>query len=152
MGAICSRLLPESILLDPPDRDKVSLLRRLVDSLAEAGIISETETLMQEVLAREELAPTALGFGCAIPHAQSEMFTKTIIAIARLRTPIESWSPESDPVSLVFLMVGPKNSASLHIRLLSKLARLLHDTEFRESLLAAETVEDLLDILDKKEE
>ena len=38
---------------------------------------------------------------------------------------------------LLFLLAGPRDSAAVHLRLLSKLARLLSDPEFRRALLDA---------------
>lgn len=151
MGAISNRLSTKCIVLDPLIEQKEEVLRILAQTLVDSGVLSDANALLQEILEREELAPTALGYGCAIPHAHSSTLTETHLAAARITPPLDFWNQEADNISLVFLMVGPKNSAGLHIKLLSKLARLLHDEDFRNSLLEAPTTEQFYEIIYKKD-
>ncbi len=152
MGSICERLLPECVLLDPQERGKESIVRRLVDMLAQVHDISDTEQLVNDIMKREELGSTCIGSGCAVPHAHSSTLDTTIVAAARLSPPQDFAAPDGEPVSLVFLMAGPDTSASLHIRLLSKLARLLYDNAFRGELREVETAEGFRQLMCRKEE
>ncbi len=154
MGGICKRLPAECILLDchDPAAEKEPIIRRLVEALAQVHGISDADQLVRDIMEREELASTCLGFGCAVPHAHSPILKNTVIAAARLNPPLNFDAPDNEPVSLVFLMVGPENSAVLHLKLLSKLARLLHDAGFREELLKAETQEAFHQLICRKDE
>ncbi|MDA3832982.1 MAG: PTS sugar transporter subunit IIA [Spirochaetales bacterium] len=152
MGGICKRMLPECVVLNPPGQDKESIIRELVGLLTKAYEITDSEQLVSDILEREELTSTCLGFGCAVPHAHSVALNTTIIAAARLDPPRDFDTPDGEPVSLVFLLAGPEHSAGLHIRLLSKLARLLHDPAFREKLRSAEHAEEFHRLICQKDE
>lgn len=152
MGEICTRLLPECVLLDPDVSDKEALVRSLVDLLAEAHGLDDAQTLVEDILEREELGSTCLGFGCAIPHAHSDVLESTLLAAARLTPPLDFEAPDEEPVSLVFLLAGPRGNAGLHIKLLSKLARWLHNPEFRDALRGAKSREAFYRLLCREDE
>ncbi|MGM0432032.1 MAG: PTS sugar transporter subunit IIA [Spirochaetota bacterium] len=151
MGGICTKLLPENIVLDPTQQGKEDVISLLVGILQKSYQIDDAKQLINDILDREQLASTCLGFGCAVPHAHSSSVQSTMIAAARLTPPQDFQAPDGEPVSLVFLLAGPKNSAGIHIRLLSKLARLLHDPHFRKDLREAEQVRDFYDSICRKD-
>ena len=151
MGGICTRLLPEAVLMDPPEGTKEEIIRRLVGMLEKAGVITDPDTLTRDVFDREKIGTTCIGHGCAVPHAHSQAVESTVFAAARLNPPRDFDACDEEPVFLVFLMAGPPRSGNLHIRLLSKLARLLNDASFREDLFRADTAEEFYRIVCAKE-
>jgi len=116
---------------------KADAIAVLVDLLAKSGKTADRDGLLRAVLDREALAPTGLGDDCAIPHAQTDAVDSTSLAAIRLVDPIDFGAPDGTPARLVFLIVGPKDSASVHLRLLSRLARVLCDPDFRDGALSA---------------
>ena len=151
MGGICTRISPESIFVNLRETGKEGLVRTLVDALSRLHAVSETGILVKDIMEREDLATTCIGLGCAVPHAHSAAVKTTMIAAASLDPPLNLETPDGEPVSLVFLIAGPEDSAALHIRILSKLARLLHDPVFREDLKNAEQPEDFFDRICRKD-
>jgi mannitol/fructose-specific phosphotransferase system IIA component (Ntr-type) len=151
MEGICKRLAPECVLLDIQVEDKRSAVSAMANSLATHYSFSNVEELVADILAREQLASTCLGFGCAVPHAHSAGLETTYIGAARLSPPLVDETPDDQPVTLMFLLVGPPGRASLHLKLLSKLARLLHDGELRDKLLGATTQKEFLNSICEKE-
>lgn len=135
MSLICNMIAPDCVLLDLEAGSKEDVIQVLVDVLAKAGHVADTKLLFKDVMTREALASTGLGYGCAVPHAHSAALDKTVLAVARLKTALDFNAPDGLPVRLVFLMAGPKDSAGLHLKLLSKLARLLHDNSLRGQLM-----------------
>lgn len=151
MGVLCSLISSRRVLIDPDVRDKADLIRKLVEALALERQVTDADQLYRDVMDREELSSTALGLGCAIPHAHSSGIGTTLLAAAKLARPVEFDAAESKPVSLVFLMAGPQRSSRLHLTILSKLARFLHDPQLREQLLAAADAEAFCRLLCEKE-
>lgn len=151
MEGIGKRLQPACILLDLQETDKKAVISKLVETLQSCYPIVAPEKLIEDILARESLASTCLGSGCAVPHAHSIGLKSSYIAAARLATPMELETPDEEPVSLVFLLVGPPQKASLHLKLLSRLARLLHDEQFRADLEQATTPQEFLAAIGDKE-
>lgn len=152
MGAISVKLKPECILMDPADTGKEDLYRHMIETLAAAHKIKNTDRLFESVLKREEMISTCIGNGCAVPHCHSDLLEKTIFAAARLSPPRDFDTPDGLPVSLVFLMAGPDKDTAVHLKLLSKLSRLLHDPRFREELENARDAEEFHRILSLKDE
>ncbi len=151
MGALCERLSARCILLDPPAKDKDGVIRCLIEALAKCRTIQDPEKLLGEVLERERLISTCVGKGCAMQHANSGTVDTTALAVARLDPAQDYGAPDGIPVSLVILMVGPMTNVGLHLKLLSKLARLLHDDSFRTELLAAGMPSAFHDLVCRKE-
>ena len=134
IGAVFS---PSCAAVDVSAASRIEAITALVDLLAAAGKAPDRDALLHSVMDREMLAPTGLGDDCAIPHAQTDAVAETAIAAVRLRDPVDFGAPDGTPARLVFLIVGPKDSAALHLKLLSKLARVLCNPDFRARALAA---------------
>jgi mannitol/fructose-specific phosphotransferase system IIA component (Ntr-type) len=125
------------VAVDVRAADKEEAIRALVRIADSAAAVKDPELLIQDILERERLAPTGLGESCAVPHAHSDGIADTRLVFARLAAPIDFGAPDDKDARLVVLMAGPRDSAGLHLKLLSKLARMLHDAEFRAAALAA---------------
>lgn len=141
MGMLSKLIAPECVVLNVDKPTKAEVIGLLVDTLKASGALADTKLLFKDIMKREELASTGLGFGCAVPHAHSAALDKTVVSVARLSHPLDFGSPDGELVRLVFLMAGPKDSAGLHLKLLSKLARLLHDPQLRQELMTVETAD-----------
>jgi fructose-specific phosphotransferase system IIA component len=116
---------------------KDEVLAAAVDCLGKSGVVPDKGKLLSEVRARELLSSTGIGEGVAVPHALCDSIGETVMSVLRLAEPIDFASVDGQPVDLVFLMAGPRGDTANHLKLLSKLARLLHDEEFRKAARAA---------------
>lgn len=133
------------VRLDIEATDKENLLSRLVDVLVETGRIRDADALMRLLLKREQYMSTGIGGGIAIPHAQIEDIEKLVIVFARTRQPIDFQALDSQPVDLVFMLVGSR-SASGYVKLLARVGRLLQNESFKERLRQARTPQDVIDV------
>ncbi len=137
MASLREYLDPACVAVDVQADDKESAIRALVRIAESARAVKDPELLIRDILERERLAPTGLGESCAVPHAHSDGIADTRLVFARLARAVDFGAPDDKDARLVVLMAGPKDSAGLHLKLLSKLARILHDENFRASALAA---------------
>ena len=87
---------------------------------------------------REKLGSTALGCGVAIPHGRIKTLREPICAFVKTQTPIPFEAPDGQPVRLVFAMLVPEHATEAHLQILSELAQMFSDPEFRDALLATE--------------
>jgi len=152
MLTIHSLLTPETVLINPEAEDKAMLVKMMIAALGSCGKVTDLEKLYLDVMTREDLSSTGLGYGCAVPHAHSDAVTDTVIAAVVTDQGIDFNSPDGDPARLIFLIVGPKHHTRLHLKLLSKMARFLHDQDFRENLKQARTPGDFLNLLTERED
>ena len=109
----------------------------------QAGLLFENlhgvarSTVTDNLFARERLGSTGLGQGIAIPHGRVKGLREAVGAFVRARAPIPFDAPDSRPVSLVFVLLVPERATDVHLQLLSELAQMFSDREFRTQLAAA---------------
>jgi fructose-specific phosphotransferase system IIA component len=132
-------------------KTKDEALVAAVDYLVKSGVVPSRDKLLAEVRARELLSSTGIGEGVAVPHALCDSITETVMSVVRLSKPIDFASVDGQPVDLVFLMAGPRGDTSNHLKILSKLARLLHDADFRKAARAAADGAELARLLFEKD-
>lgn len=128
---------PDLIAIEVPARDKEDLLARLVDLLVQSERVRDSETLMRELLKRESVMSTGIGGGIAIPHALTNDIEHLVIVFGRTDRPLDFQALDGQPVDLVFMLVGPKSAASLYVKLLARVSRLLQSESFKERLRQA---------------
>jgi fructose-specific phosphotransferase system IIA component len=145
-------ILDEScIALDLEISDKTSLVRKLVDILEEAGVVTDKEEVIQRVLERENLMSTGIGGGVAIPHAQCRGAERLAIALARTKEGVDFDALDSKPVRLFFLIVGPEEKGG-YVRILARISRLLYTGDLQRSLYRAETPRQAIETIRTEEE
>ena len=86
---------------------------------------------------RESTHSTAWGGGIAVPHARVRGLSRSVVAVARLASPIEYGAPDGCPVDLLVVLLSPADEPGEHLRLLARLARRLRDSSVAAKLRAA---------------
>lgn len=142
---IFSLLSSETILHNLTVADKEELLNRLVDRLSEQVNERQLESIRRAVFEREAIMSTGVGKGLAIPHGKAPGVTDSHACFALLSEPVEYDSIDGEPVRIAFLLVGPESKNSMHIKLLSRISRLMNSRSFRERLLECGSAEEVLD-------
>ncbi len=90
------------------------------------------EELQNVLLAREQLASTAIGNGIAIPHPRSPIVvgvTQPLVTIAFLQKPVDFGALDGRPVHTLFVTLS--TTVRLHLQILSHLMFVLQDAPFR---------------------
>ncbi len=147
-----SELLNENnVLLNVEAKDKYELIDKLIDVVASSGKVLDKEKVRNCVYEREKILSTGVGKGFAVPHGKTDAVTDIVLAFAITKEPLDYEALDNQPVRLVMLMVGKDSLISSHIKLLSRISRLMNNDEFRESLLNAKTKEEVLEIFRKEE-
>lgn len=109
----------------------------------QAGLLFENHqgisrsAVFDSLFARERLGSTGLGQGIAIPHGRIKGLKEAAGAFIRLATPVQFDAPDGRPVSMLFVLLVPEQANEQHLQLLSELAQMFSDSQFRESLLSA---------------
>jgi fructose-specific phosphotransferase system IIA component len=130
---------------------KEQILSNLVQLLAQRGKIQRIDTLLESLMEREGLGSTGIGHGVAIPHGRSRDVAAPAIAFARSEQEVDFDSIDGQPTRIFFLLVAPENGSNEHLHLLAKIARLMRDSETRESLLTLESGQQVLDLFSQRE-
>lgn len=137
------------IVFDIPATSKNDVLLTLVKQLKEAGKITDVEKFYEDVLAREAICPTAIGFDMGMPHGKTENVISPAVCFGRLSAPV-LWNEESGEMANIVIMIAvPKTEESnIHIKILSSLSRQLMHEEFRDKLLNS-SADEVFELLDK---
>jgi nitrogen PTS system EIIA component len=123
------------------------LARRLVDRSG-----GDYDDVYRCVMRREQELSTGIGFGVAIPHGRSPTLAELGVVAGVATAPVPFDALDGQPVRLFFMSVGPESAAGQHIKVLSRIARLIRHEELRERLLRAHTAEDFQQALLRAEE
>lgn len=149
---IADILDPACICLNMEAKDKVSVLNQMVDLLALNGKVHDRATLATVILDRERLMSTGIGNGVALPHGKTNVVDRSMAALATLRTPIDFDALDDKPVSIILLLVGTEGNVGVHLRLLSRISRMVGSEQFRTSLLNTKSIENVMTLLGTHEE
>ena len=124
--------------------DKQSALGEVVRLLRLPDEV-DREFLLRVLMAREAIAPTAVGDGIAIPHVRNPVvlhIARPAIALCFLDQPIPYGAMDGKPVHLLFMIISPTTRAHLH--LMSKLSFVLRDPKVRRALRNQDSRQSLL--------
>ena len=145
-------LKPESIALGiAPLASKEEAIRLLADCMEKGGNLSDKEQYIKDVLAREESGTTGLGDGIATPHAKSAGVTAAGLAAMTIPEGMDFAAMDGNPSRLFFMIAAPDAANDEHIQILSKLATMIMDPDFKEALIQAKSVDAFRKLIDDKE-
>jgi fructose-specific phosphotransferase system IIA component len=148
-----SELLNKDVIIsDLKGNKKEEVINELIDLFKDDTRVEDVEKVRSAVLDREKIMSTGVGKGFAIPHGKTNSITDIIAAFGKTKNPIDYEALDNQPVHLVFLLVGKDNLVSKHIKLLSRISRMMNKDDFRNRLLEAGTSEEILEIFNKEEE
>lgn len=107
---------------------KKQLLQLLAEKAAAVTGLPERE-VFDTILQRERLGSTGVGNGIAIPHGKLPGISRITGIFARLESPIDFEALDDQPVDLVFLLLAPEGAGADHLKALSRIARVLRDSD-----------------------
>lgn len=148
---ILDYVTPERVLVGVHATDAETALRVIASRLVESGVAASADDLFEALLTRERAHTTTLDSGVAAPHATLEAVDESVVMIATAAQPIPFGPAGTQPVRLFFVLLSPPAHAGLHIRLLARIARLVHRPDFVEQLADAASADDLLARLESAE-
>ncbi len=117
---------------------------------ATAGV--DTQQLVQTLLAREHLAPTAVRDGLAIPHGKVPGLRGLLAGFGRSRAGIDFKAPDSRPAALFFTLLAPEDGRGIHLKALARVSRLFKAAEFRDALLKAKDAAEIYELMQAEDE
>jgi mannitol/fructose-specific phosphotransferase system IIA component (Ntr-type) len=144
-------LTPDRVLVPLQARDKQGIIAELAARLV-SRVGGDVATVLRAVEERESVLSTGVGFGVAIPHARSSAVRELAIVGGVSAEPVPYDSIDGEPVRLFFLIVGPESSAGLHVKILSRIARLVRRDGVRRHLVEARTPDEFYRVLLEAEE
>ncbi|MCR8746890.1 PTS fructose transporter subunit IIABC [Romboutsia lituseburensis] len=141
----------KSVSLDLYADNKMKAIDKLVDLVNNSGNLNNKEEYKSAIIARENMSTTGIGEGVAIPHAKTKAVDNACLAAAICKEGIDYESFDGSLSHLFFMIAAPDGANDTHLEVLSRLSTILMDEEFRNDLINAISVEEFIDLIDKKE-
>jgi len=132
-------------------KTKEDIINEMIDLFKDDERVINLDDIRKCVLEREKVMSTGVGKGFAIPHGKTNSVTEILASFGRSEKPIDYDALDGEPVHLVFMLIGKDALVSKHIKLLSRISRLMNKDEFRERLLQAESKQEIIKIFEEEE-
>ncbi len=110
---------------------QVTSKKRLFQQLGEivaATYNLDAGTAVEALQNRENLGPTGVGHGVALPHARIAGLDSVVGAFLRVEKPLDFDSVDRQPVDLVFTLFAPLDSGVEHLKALALVSRTMRDS------------------------
>ncbi|RAP72652.1 PTS IIA-like nitrogen-regulatory protein PtsN [Candidatus Erwinia dacicola] len=125
----------------------------IVSELAAKQLSLPHQTIFEAILTRERMGSTGIGNGIAIPHGKLEEDTLRAVGVfICLDQPIAFDAIDNQPVDLLFALLVPADQCKTHLHTLLLVAKRLADKTVLRRLRAAQTDEDLYEIITQDHE
>ena len=131
---------------------KQSLLAQMVSKVVTVENLDakDEKAFLDAIMAREEVGPTGIADGIAIPHAKSDLIKNTTLVIAKLKTPIDFNAPDGKPCDLVCLLASV-NDGNAHLNVIGRLGLILDDADNQAAIRGCTDPYQLVEIISQAE-
>jgi fructose-specific phosphotransferase system IIA component len=130
---------------------KEEIIDALIELAARSPKVLDKEKVRTAIFEREKIMSTGVGNGFAIPHGKTDAVADIVASFAVTAEEIDYESLDEKPVRLVFLLVGKDSLVGPHIKLLSRISRLMNKEEFRKRLLECSSAKEIMDLFRQEE-
>ena len=144
--ALADLLNEKQVILRLRSRKPANALREIVQLLAKNGKIDQPVKFLEQVLAREQVHPSAVEHGVSFPHARTDLVDQIILGIGRSRAGIP-FGENRVRARLIFVIGVPQQLVNDYLICVGTLARVVKDDAIRSALLQAESPREFLDAL-----
>jgi len=130
-------LSPQMVLPELQAADKEAAIREVCAHIAKQRPGLKLDDMTKTLLEREKLGSTGIGEGVAIPHGKLGGLDSLIACFAKSTKGVDFAAIDNQLSHLFFVLLAPNESASLHLKALARISRLLKNNEFRDRLQRA---------------
>jgi len=131
--------LLKELFYELPAAKPEELFRFVGQQLKDKGYTEESDQLVNELLAREQKGSTGIGGGIAIPHAFIKGLSRPVVMTLLLENGINFNANDGAPVKILFFVLAPENQRDAYLKILARLATILHHADTKKQLLNART-------------
>lgn len=115
-------------------RTKEEAISEMSQLLNRSGKIKDVNYFQQQIMEREKLESTSIGFGVAVPHCRSIDVKETTVVTGVVRHSFKWDRKDKEPVDIIFLIVTPQDDPEKHLEALKIVAQTASCPNFREEI------------------
>jgi PTS system fructose-specific IIC component len=140
-----------SILVHRPIETKEAALTLMIQALAQSGQITDPTEVQRVVWEREAIMSTGIGKGFALPHGKTNSVADTVGCFLTLAASINFDALDGLPVNTIFMLIGRENTVGTHLRMLSRISRLMNNDSFRSEVQSAGSGDEIYALFEREE-
>lgn len=130
---------------------KDTVIQELVDLAAGSSLVKDRDELLTDIVHRENMVTTGIGYGVAFPHAKTKATKGIVIAFGRSENGIDFDAMDKKPVHVFFLIAAPEDAIGAHLNVMARLSYIMKSEENRQKLMTVTSPGELLSIIDSVE-
>lgn len=145
---------PKSCNVSLKASQKDGVLVELVNNMVKSGVLDAElqDVALRTLREREDLASTGVGMTVAIPHVKLPGLSKVVCTLSVHKEGIEWRAVDGEAVKVFFTILRPERASEehnpeTHLEMMSWIARLAKESDFRRFAIAAKTKTELVDLL-----
>ncbi len=151
MSSFSTLLTEQFIILPMRATDRSSAVQELLLPLAQNHIIKSCEECLESILKRERRMSTGVGKGVALPHGLSDSLKDVAMVMGISPEGVDFKATDGALCHIFVLLISPASEPDKHLKLLSRITKLLSGGELRSALMETSTPEEVLETLQKWE-
>ena len=132
-----------SVVASLASREKFAAIQELIHGAPVFDGIEIRNQVAEAVIQRERILSTGLGHGVAVAHGTSRAVDRIVIALGISPQGIDYDAVDQAPVHLLFVIINPPEKQVEYLIALAAVTRMVRDAEFRQSLRAGASAEDI---------
>ena len=146
-------LAEQHICTDLRTDSRDDAVHEVLGHLQAAGKLNEEQVAeaLEAIVQREALGTTAIGRGVAVPHARIDGVAGTVVALGLSRHGVEFNALDSEPVRVVFLVLGSTADSAQYIDTMRSVSLLIQNDDFRRFLARTRTAGEVVELVEEME-
>ena len=104
----------------------------------------EASEISDGAMLREQLMPTGIGNGIAVPHARMRGVTEPVIAVGISEAGIDFDSPDGRPAHVILLIITPAHDDGIQLEILADIAKVFRNDEICNKIVGVESYTEFL--------
>ncbi|WP_304244034.1 fructose PTS transporter subunit IIA [Gracilinema caldarium] len=126
---------------------KYEVIEELVNLLEKAGKVEDKETLLKDIIDREERMSTGMEHGIALPHARTSGIKSQTLAIGIHKRGVNFQTIDGSQVHILAMILTPSGEEAPHMQVLASLGAVLGDEKIRNLLINTDSPQDVYESL-----
>lgn len=137
------------ILLGESSPSLPKALRQLIQAFGTAIPPQMAETIMNDLLLREEQHPTVIDEKVCLPHMRIEGLDRFMLGLMVLETPVAHIVKDLAPVQAIFMILAPQNKNAMMLQTMAAIARLLQSQKTKQAIMNVRSQSRLIRLIEE---
>ena len=112
--------------------EKQLVLKEMIETLSSLGNISNPARYYAQIIHRESLENTGLGYGLAIPHVRTDTVKEFNVLLGIAKNGIDYQAIDSKPVNFILLSIFPTDMSTKYLYLVGMMAKIFSNKKIRD--------------------